>query len=153
MKKVCSIVLVSILLLGVCMFPALASTSESTTLVSHSEELLPDGGRYVVEVFQVNEQARRSTQTGYATATYYDGTNVKIWTVRLQGEFTYTYGVSSKAVSAESSVTIFDSDAHFVSKDAYVSGNTAYGTGTVKYGTVTTIKTVSVSCDIYGNIY
>ena len=75
-----------------------------------------------------------------------------IFAVTVHGSFTYSYGVSSSATSASCTVTTYSTSASFNSKDAWTSGKSAYGYGSVSYKGTNTGRTVSISCDSYGNL-
>ncbi len=117
-----------------------------------STEYLADGSFFVEEIIQNTPMARSNTASGSKTATHYAANGNKIWRVTVNGEFTYTSGVSATATSATATVGIIDSGATFVSKNAYVSGASAYGYGKVKYEGSTLGKTVVLTCDKYGNL-
>ncbi len=151
MKKLLAVVLSVVLLMGLCSTAALAATPEDT-LLSRSEEILENGDYIVTEVYK-NAVQPRTGASGYTTSTYRNASGDAIWDLTVQGYFSYTYGVSSTATSAEATVRIFNSNASFVSKNAYTSGNTAFATGSITYRSIPASNSVSVSCDKYGNIY
>lgn len=151
MKKLLAMFLSVLLLMGLCSTAAMAATREDT-LLSRSEEILENGDYIVTEVYK-NAVQPRTGASGYSTSTYYSASGTKIWDVTVQGYFSYTYGVSSTATSAEAYVTIYNNGATFVSKDAYTSGNTAIATGTVRHNLSVATRSVDVACDKYGNIY
>lgn len=151
MKKLLAMVLSVLLLMGLCSTAALAATPEDT-LLSRSEEILENGDYIVTELYKNAIQPRTGT-SGYSTSTYYNASGNAIWDLTVQGYFSYTYGVSSTATSAEATVRIFNSNASFVSKNAYTSGNTATATGSITYRSIPASNSVSISCDKYGNLY
>ncbi len=135
-----------------------AEASDSMMVSSSSIEYLENGDYIITELFVSPSSFRASdgiaaTKPGQKTATYYNSVGTKIWSVTVDGMFQYTYGVSATATSASATVNIYVASATFVSKSASTSGNTATATGTVRYSGVNTTKSVSVSCDIYGNVY
>ena len=150
MKKVVSIFLCLMLVILLCSTTAFAAETEDR-LVSRTVEKLENGDCIVYEVYE-NYIQPLATKSGYKTATYQNSAGRAIWDVTVQGSFTYTYGVSSKATSASAIVNIYDSGVSFQSKNAYTAGNTAYATAVVSYQTFTTTLNVSISCDVYGNL-
>lgn len=160
MKRVVSIFLATILLIG--SLASVVGASEAPTVTKYSTiEYLENGDYIVTELavdssdtpIQVKDQETRATKTGYKTATYYNSAGTKIWSVTVTGTFSYTYGVSATATSSSATVNIFVSGATFKNKNAYTTGNTAIASGTVVYNGMSTTKSVSVSCDKYGNLY
>ncbi len=121
-------------------------------LVSRTVEVLENGDTIVTELYE-NAIQPRTGKSGHKTSTYQNAAGSNIWAITVNGTFSYTYGVSSTATGATATVHIYSDTAHFVSKNAYTSGNTATATGTVTYNSVTTTRSVSISCDIYGNLY
>ena len=106
---------------------------------------------FVTELTRENSLLR-SSQGGSKTSTYYNSNYVAIFAVTVHGSFTYSYGVSSSATSASCTVTTYSTSASFQSKDAWTSGNSAYGYANVSYKGRNTSRTVSISCDSYGNL-
>lgn len=160
MRRVVSILLAAILLIG--SFASVVGASEAPTVTKYSTiEYLENGDYIVTELvidssdapFQVKEQESRATKQGSKTAYYYNSAGTKIWSVGVTGTFSYTYGVSATATSSSATVNIFVSGATFKNKNAYTIGNTAIASGIVAYNGVSTSKSVSVSCDKYGNVY
>lgn len=160
MKRVISIILAAILLIG--SLASVVGASEAPKITKYTSiEYLENGDYIVTELavdssdapFQVKEKATRATKTGYKTATYYSSLGTKIWSVTVDGTFSYSSGVSATATGSSATVNIFVSGATFKNKNAYTTGNTAIASGTVVYNGMTTTKSVSVSCDKYGNVY
>lgn len=151
MKKLIFILSVCLLLLSIISIGASAEAPE-VILQSRSVEVLENGDTFVTELYMPAVQPRTGA-TGYRTGTYYNASGSAIWAVTVNGSFTYNYGVSSKATSASATVQIYNNNATFLSKNAYTSGNTATATASVRYAAYTTNKSISVSCDVYGNLY
>lgn len=150
MKKVISLILCCVLFLSLSSILAFAAEPEDI-LIKRSVELLDNGDFIVSEVYECAIQPR-SGKSGYASATYKNANGTAIWKVTVDGSFTYD-GTTSSATSATATVSIYNTNAKFVSKNAYTSGNTAIATGTVKYDLVQTTRSASVSCDKNGNLY
>lgn len=121
-------------------------------MLSKTVETLDNGDTIVTELYRSLVQPR-SGASGHRTVTYRNSSGAAVWNVTVYGTFTYNYGVSSTATSATATVNIYNSNAKFISKNAYTSGNTATATATVTYSAMTTTRSVSVSCDKYGNLY
>ena len=145
MKRIFACVLVLTLL--VSSFAISANAAELTRTVEH----LSDGSYYVIEVEESNSLARAS-KTGMKSATYYTANDVKVFTVRVTGTFSYTSGVSATAVSQSVDVILHQSSARIVDYSSRRSGATVYGSGIVSYGGLTISKSVNLTCDKYGNL-
>lgn len=160
MKRVVSIFLAAILLIG--SLASVVGASEAPTVANYSAIEYLENGDYIVTELVVDSsnassqgkvQETRATKTGYKTATYYNSAGTKIWSVTVTGTFSYTSGVSATATGSTATVNIFVTGATFKNKNAYTTGNTAIASGTVVYNGMSTSKSVSVSCDKYGNVY
>lgn len=156
MKRVVLLILTVVLI--VSLFSVSVAASEEKSDVGYSSIEYLDNGDYIVTELTINQSkdylpvSLMATRSGTKTKNYYNSSGTKIWSLTVSGTFSYTYGVSSTATSANATVNLFSSDASFVSKSAYTSGNTATATGTVAYYLVNKTMTVSVSCDKYGNL-
>lgn len=145
--------LLSIVVLLVCFGSFTVSAQEpKDVLISRTVEVLDNGDSIVIELYE-NAVQVRTGKSGYRTYTYRNSSGSAVWNLTVDGSFIYNYGVSSTATSATATVNIYNNNARFISKNAYTSGNTATATTTVAYNTVSTTRSVSVSCDIYGNLY
>ena len=145
MKRVLTFVLIFTLV--VSCFVVSANAAETTRTV----EYLSDGSYYIIEVEESNSLARAS-KTGTKSATYYTASDVKVFTVRVTGTFTYTAGVSATATSQRAEVALHQSGARLVDCSSRRSGATVYGSGIVSYGGFTISKSVNLTCDTYGNL-
>lgn len=156
MKKWVSLLL-TMLIFAVPLSGIAQAQERQDVLTSTTIEYLENGDYIITELnhplYSWQTMANSYTKPGSKTSTYYNSSGTAIWSVTVNGTFTYTYGVSATAASATASVNIYNSNASYVSKSAYTSGNTATATGTVKYNGLSTSKSVSVSCDKYGNLY
>lgn len=150
MKKFISVVLASLLFISCTVF--VSAKEPQDILVSRTVEVLENGDTIVTELYE-NAIQPRTGKSGHKDYTYRNSSGTAIWGVTVDGTFTYNYGVSSTATSATATVKIYSSNADFVSKNAYTSGNTATATGTVSYNASVMTRSVSVSCDKYGNLY
>ena len=156
MKRMLLLFIVITMLVG--LLSVTVTASEDRPLIGYSSIEYLENGDYIVTEFAVTQpgslfsDSTMTTRSGSRTKNYYNSDGTKIWSLTVNGTFSYTYGVSSTATSATATVNIFSSNASFVSKSAYTSGNTATATGTVAYNSVTKTMTVSVSCDKYGNL-
>lgn len=150
MKKILTFLMTAVLLISALSICVSAKEPEDI-LLSRTLETLENGDVVITELYE-NAVQPRTGKTGYKVGSYTSGEKT-IWNVRVDGSFTYTYGVSSQATAAKATVKIYDSNASYVSRSAYTSGNTATATGTVTYLHSTTTRSVSISCDKYGNLY
>lgn len=150
MKRIAFFLIACLVIFSLCSTSALA-TENNDVLVKRTVEVLDNGDSIVTEVYECAVQPR-SGKTGYASATYWNSLGAAVWKVTVTGTFTYN-GTTSSATNATASVSIYNSNAKFVSKNAYTSGQKATATATVKYDTVQTTRSASVSCDKNGNLY
>ena len=151
MKKATSSLLTALLLISIFTF-SVSAAEQRDILLSKTVEVLDNGDTVVTELYQNAVQPRTGT-SGHRTATYYNSDGVAIWNVTVYGTFNYSYGVSATATSASATVNIYNSNAKFIDKTAYTSGNTATASALIAYNSVTSARSVSVSCDKYGNLY
>lgn len=150
MKRLLATLLTLLLFVSVPALPASAA-EPADQLLSRSIEYLDNGDYIITEVYKSAAQLFSGTN-GYKTSTYTHANGSNIFSVTVNGTFTYN-GSTSSANSASASVNIYASNASFVNKNAYTSGATAYGTGTVRYGGVNISRSVSLTCDKNGNLY
>lgn len=149
MKKILSLILVLALFVSVLSL-GVSAQEPKDILISRTEETLDNGDVVIIELYE-NAMQPRTGKNGYKVYTYTSGGKT-IWTLTVDGSFTYTYGVSSEATGAKATVRLYDSNAKYVSRNAYTSGNTATATGTVAYNGISVTRSVSISCDRYGNL-
>lgn len=153
-----TILLFFAIMLLVSLLSVSIDASEDRPIVGYSSIEYLDNGDYIVTELTINQPKGLSpnntltVKSGSKTKSYYASNGTKIWSVTVNGTFSYTYGVSSTATSSAATVNLFSANASFVRKSASTSGNTATATGTVAYSSVSTTMTVSVSCDKYGNL-
>ena len=159
MNRLISVLLIISLLVG--SLACVVSASEIPTVTKYSTIEYLDNGDYIVTELVVDlpnapsqekVQETRATKTGSKTASYYNSAGSKIWSITVTGTFSYTSGSSSTATNSTATVNIYNSNAKFVSKNAYTSGSTATASGTVSFMATPTTKSVSVTCDKYGNL-
>ncbi len=150
MKKLIAVFLAGLLLIS-CTVAASAKEPRDI-LISRTVEVLENGDSVVTELYE-NAIQPRTGKSGYKSYTHRNSGGTAIWKVTVTGTFTYNYGVSSTATGATATVNIYSGNAAFQSKNAWTSGNTAWASGTVVYDTVSTTRSVSISCDKYGNLY
>ena len=156
MRKFISALLCVIVCISICSFSASAEEVKNQ-LVSRSVEMLQDGDYIVKELYQTEQAILPMTEgreiSGRQTSTYYSSNGTAMWALSVEGTFIYINGVSSRAISAYASVEIFANNAKLVSKNATYSGNTTTATATVSYFGSSKTGSVSISCDIHGNLY
>ena len=89
--------------------------------------------------------------SGTKTSTRYTASGHAVFAVKVDGSFKYT-GSSSWSTSASATVSIYDSNASYVSKSASYSSNYASATGNVTYLGTPISRTVTLYCDKDGNL-
>lgn len=150
MKKFLSVLLVISMLFVLIAVPAYAE--DEGIEISTEVENFEDGSYLVTKTVQTSNPNARTTVSGTKTATYYTASGVAVWDAVLYGEFSYTYGVTSRAIAANVNVHLYSSLASLVSKNAYTSGMGAYGQVRIRYYDVETYRQIVLTCDVYGNI-
>lgn len=95
-----------------------------------------------------------STKTGKKTVSYKNANGVVLWSVAVQGTFTYT-GSSSRCTNSEVITTVNNSNWKIISKSSSKTNNIAKATATAKnyfLGEViaTVTKNVSLTCSNTG---
>lgn len=150
MKKVVSVFLCVLLLFSVLSVSASAQEPEDI-LVSRKVEVLENGDQIITEIY-LNAVQPMTGISGHATRTYKDAFGTAMWAVVVNGTFNYTYGVSCEATYAGVVVPIYDSGCSVVSKNAYTHSNAATATCSVQYGHSVTNGSVTLYCDVYGNL-
>lgn len=151
MKKIIAILL-CVLLISSVMPMSVSAYEPEAILVSREIEVLDNGDTITTEIYLNAVQPYTGT-SGHATRTYTTASGKDMWALRVYGTFTYTYGVSVEATSAEAVVALYDSGCSLVSKNAYTHSNAATATCSVKYGGAVTNASVTLYCDAYGNLY
>lgn len=156
MKRLLCSFLCILFLFSVFALPVNADNSvQNSTIVSST--YLDDGSYFTTEVVQqktVGAIAKSAVlpTSGSKTLTYYNANNVAIWAIRVTGYYKYEYGISATADSATADVYIYNSNCVLVSKSSTVYGSTASASCTVRYISTYTDKTVTLTCDEYGNL-
>lgn len=149
MKKIVSVLLVMVLAVSLLSVGASAKEPEDI-LISRTVETLENGDMIITELYE-NAIQPRTGKNGYKIYSYASAGRT-IWDLTVNGAFEYTYGVSSRATTAIATVRIYDSRAELVSKEAYTSGSTAVARATVSYNGISVTRSVSITCDKYGNL-
>ncbi len=150
MKRFLAFVLTMLLLFSSFSMAAFAAPVDK--LISTTTEYFDDGSYVVTNVYE-NAIQPRTGKTGAKEATYYTANGSRVFVVTVNGTFSYVEAVTSAATGATATVSIYSNKASFVSKNAYTSGASAIATGTVNYSGDTITKTVTLTCDKYGNLF
>lgn len=150
MKKVVSVFLCVLLVFSV-LSVSVSAQEPGDILLSREVEVLENGEKVITEVY-LNAVQPRTGISGHAIRTYVNASGKDMWAIIVNGTFDFTFGVSSKATSAEAIVELYDNGCTFISKNAYTHGNTATATCSVQYGHSVTNGSVDLSCSIYGNL-
>lgn len=150
--------LTALFLTALCCFSLFAGSVsavdvENDTVIVKTDRIdLPDGGYIIEEVTQTPSLTRATYSTsGTKTSTRYTASGQAVFAVKVNGSFKYT-GSSSWATSASATVSIYDSNASYVSKSASYSSNYATATGKVTYLGTPISRTVTLYCDKNGNL-
>ena len=146
MKKLLSLALCIVLF--ITCFTISANAVET---VSTSVDYLADGSYFVTEVTVPNPLVR-ATQSGTKVSTYYTSDNEKVFAVKLTGYFNYTHGSSVAATNQSVNVVLYKDEAQYITHSSRRSGATVYGSGTVSYLGYTRAKSLTLTCDVYGNL-
>ncbi len=137
-------------------------TNLSNSSLSSKETINYNDGSYIIiELYSSNYMllsTDSSNKTGYKDVTKYDKNNKIEWNYTLTCYFSIVYGESSNCYNSTYSQYINDSSWKFSNGSTSTSQNTGYGYGTYKSKVLfITTKTmyidISLSCDIYGNLY
>lgn len=151
MKKISALLSVVLMLLSFC--PSTAFAEEIVT--DRYVEYFDDGSYIVTEIETSNISVlSSSTVTNIKTSSYYDSDNVKNWTVKLTGTFSYT-GSSASCTKSTVNYTIYNDYWKVTSAAASKSGNKATGNFTVKkyilgIPTKTVNRTLTITCSNSG---
>lgn len=147
MKRVVSLVLTLVLLIGV--IPILGRAVEVETIT------FEDGSFAIIETSTYEVRASGSI-SGNKKYTYYSNSGLEKWKAVLTGKFTYT-GSSATCTSSSVSVSISDADWYQIYKSASKSGNKATASVTMGYKldgeTIMSIPvSLTLTCDANGNL-
>lgn len=121
------------------------------TIVSQAVTNFADGSYFVETLYRSGIQLYSNTVSGGKTSTYYTSSGQAVYTIYLNGTFTYD-GSSATATDAEASLGTHIESAIPNDVTAYTSGASAYATGSVTYLGVTVSRTVKLTCDKDGNL-
>ena len=167
MKKIVYVLLFIIILNNLSVTVS-AQSLDGATATEDVETISLDDGYYIEVTLTVEDNRytpygistfSAQSQTKSATKTYSirNSSGTVLAQFKLHGSFSYVNGVSSTCTSATYSTNIYNSAWSFTYKSTTKSGNTANGsfTAVCKYNNeiLTTVqKSISLKCDIYGNI-
>lgn len=143
-----------LLSLALCIFlfvSCFAISANAEEAVYASVDYLADGSYFVTEVTETNPLSR-ATKSGTKVSTYYTSDNEKVFAIELTGYFNYTYGSSVAATNQSVSVVLYKDEAQYITHSSRRSGATVYGSGTVSYLGYTRAKSLTLTCDVYGNL-
>lgn len=155
MKRLTSIVLVLIMLLSI---GCIAVSAKDEGVVTTSSTTYFDDGSYLVTTVtsaNTNSSARATkTKSGSKTDDYYSSSDRLLWSVTINGTYTYT-GSKATCTKATTSTVVYDSDWKVTSATASKSGNKATGNFTVKryflgVPTATKERVVTLTCSATG---
>ena len=150
MKRMLSVILLAVLLIGIV--PVEGRAAENGETVLYFED-----GSYLVIGDAVSKSARASgSVSGSKPYTYYDSNGSAQWKAVLNGSFTYN-GSSATCTSSSTDISIYDSTWSIWTNLAGKSGNTATATITMikKVLGITTQSVpanMTLKCDANGNL-
>lgn len=151
MKKLFIIsLIISIIICSAFCFPVSAiETAKTETTIEYL-----DNGDYIETTITYYEtNARAATKSGSKTSRYYNDDGDTMWSVTVNGTFTYN-GTTSSCTSVSRSTTAPGSNWSIKSSSCTKSGNCASATAIATYQGVFTSKdytlTVNLYCSPYG---
>lgn len=152
-KRLLSLVLCTVFLVVCCTVGASAvSTDTGRVVISESTEYLEDGS-YIVTTISVDAvQTYSYTTSGSKTSTWYNSSDVPMWSLEVYGTFEYQPGSYSYASSASRYVSLYSNKCSLSSSEAYCQNNSAIARATVYYGSVPSTMYVNLSCDTNGRL-
>lgn len=158
MKKLCTILTLTCIMLFTTAFPCHAAAIADTTTINTEYEYYEDGSYAILNTVIVESAANEieplaatKSKTANRTYTYYNNKDKKAWAMTLTAKFSYN-GSKATATSSSVSHTIYINGWSCSNKSATKSGATAKATGTFKYATLTKTKTIGLKCSKTGTI-
>ena len=151
MKKLFSVALVMILLIGLLPCKTLAASE-----LKNVEVIRYDDGGYLEISVEMNSARVANTVSGSKKYTYYDGNGDVRWEAKLSATFAYSGGWYT-CTTANCNVTIYDNQWYVISNTTTRSSNNAVTNLTMgrRLLGVTVEKPqyrITLSCDINGNL-
>ena len=164
MKKLLSILLLTVILFGTFSFSTIAQSQENVEtngkIVSTDVLHFNDGSYITITVLDTTlNSSLRSTYTKSGTKTYtmVNSSGDVLWKFTVKGTFSVNSGVSATCTSTSYSTSSLASGWSLKSGSSYASGNKAIGDGTFEHKVlfiVTDTKSchVVLTCDSNGNL-
>lgn len=151
MKRVLALALLCVMAFGVIFcLPVSAATDEKTETYV---EVLENGEKIRTYITYYEDNTRAATKSGYKTTEYLNADNEVMWSVTVNGTFTYN-GTTSSCTSASRSTAVYGSQWSIKSSSATKSGNCATATAVaVKKNVIGSSEytaTVNLYCSPYG---
>lgn len=155
MKKLIGIISIVFLLFTQTALVSAASQADSI-VISVTRQYLDDNSYFESVITTDGNALSRSSKTSSKTTTYYNADDEAMWYAKVTGTFSYNNSTSS-CTSATASAGSYHDLWKISDKSASRSGNTAKATVTAKHYYLmvpidTVTKTVTLSCDKYGNL-
>lgn len=138
-------------------FGSISAYAEEKTAKTVEVEYL-DNGDYIETILQeFPTYSRASTIKGSKTSNYKNSSGTTMWSVTVIGTFSYTSGKSSQCTSVSGSSATYSSSWKVTGANTSKNGNkanaSATGTQIVNGVVISTLsRTVTLSCDSYGNL-
>ncbi|MCD7716088.1 MAG: hypothetical protein LUG56_05355 [Lachnospiraceae bacterium] len=153
-KKLFSLAILVIFLFS-SMLHASASSVNSGNAVIEIEYL--DDGSYFETIVQAQSLAKTSSIIGNKTLNYKNSSGEALWSVTVYATFSYLNGVSCNCTTVSGSSVSYNSSWTVTSATTNKSANKASASATGKHYSGSTLvesisKTVTLTCDTYGNL-
>lgn len=151
MKRMFAVALIFTLI--ICFAFCTSASAVQATKTETTIEYL-DNGDYIETIITYYEtNSRAATKSGSKTSNYKDGNGDTMWSVTVNGTFTYN-GTTSSCTSVSRSTTAPGTNWSIKSSSCTKSGYCASATATATYKTLLTSKdytmTVNLYCSPYG---
>lgn len=146
MKRIFAMLILAVLSLSLCAFPALASNAAETT----ENVIYYEDGSYLVMTLTVSMVRASGTRSGIKTGNYYDSDGILCWDFSIHGAFSYD-GTAATATAASYSYNIYNSAWKLKNAEAYCSGNQAIAEGKFNGGFLLNRSTsITLTCSPTG---
>lgn len=150
-KKLISLLIILVLLLGMFPFNAFAITT-----AEDADIILFDDGSYIEVIIEASSARAANTVSGYKKYVFRNSDGDVKWEAKLSATFAYS-GAWYTCSTADCNVTIYDSNWYVISNSTIRSSNNAVARLTMgrKYLGVTVDErqyTIELTCDINGNL-
>ncbi|MBR3988513.1 MAG: hypothetical protein IKK10_04340 [Clostridia bacterium] len=151
MKKVLALVLLCVMVFG--MIFCLPVSATNTEITETFVEVLENGDKIRTYITYYEDNTRAASKSGYKTREYLNSSDEVMWSVTVNGTFTYN-GTTSSCVSVSRSADAYASTWSIKSTSCSRSGNcataTAIATQKNLIGSTDYTASVNLYCSPYG---